>query len=145
MNALQRIRRARIARDIAELDLQRALVQAAQDGVRQVDMAAAAQMAQPSVSTRLAHASRVPQATKGFSGADPYEIAQRYHLGYISEGQLMDELSRWEYLPEPEPEHIFDDGGPNPPGIWDDVVRAHRHKLISDEQYNKLLELDDEA
>lgn len=61
MNALQRIRRARIARDIAELDLQRALVQAAQDGVRQVDMAAAAQMAQPSVSTRLA--TRIAGAT----------------------------------------------------------------------------------
>ncbi|MCG7443385.1 hypothetical protein [Dermabacter vaginalis] len=94
---------------------------------------------------RLANASRVPQATKGFSGADPYEIAQRYHLGYISEEQLLDELSRWEYLPEPEPEQILDDGGPNPPGTWDDVVRAHRHKLISDEQYNRLLALDDEA
>lgn len=145
MNALQEIRRARIARDIAELDLQRALIQAAQSGVRQVDMAVAAQMAQPSVSTRLANASRIPKATKGFSGANPYEIAQRYHLGYISEQQLMDELSRWEYLPEPEPEHILDDGGPNPPGTWDDIVRAHRNELISDEQYNRLLELDDEA
>ena len=80
-------------------------------------------------------------AASGFSGANPYEIAQRYHLGYISEQQLMDELSRWEYLPEPEPEHILDDGGPNPPGTWDDIVRAHRNELISEEQYARLLAL----
>lgn len=102
-------------------------------------------MAQPSVSNHLANSSQVPQVTKGFSGADPYEIVQRYHLGYISEEQLMDELSRWEYAPEPEPEHICDDGGPNPSGTWDDVVRAHRSKFISDEQYKKLLELDCET
>lgn len=80
----------------------------------------------------------------GFSGADPYEIAQRFAVGQLSREQLVEELSRWPYaegglLGEPiETEYKL--------GDWDIyVLPALRHGLLAPGIYEEVLELTDQA
>lgn len=54
---------------------------------------------------------------EGFSGADPYEIIQRYVIGELDRAQLLDELGRWEYTPE-----VYGEWEGYFPGDWQNYV-----------------------
>ena len=65
----------------------------------QVELARGLGLSQPTISDALKTAARVPEPRPGFSGADPYEIAQRYAAGDLTREELVEELSPWEYRP----------------------------------------------
>ena len=70
---------------------------------------------------------------EGFSGADPYEIIQRYVIGELDRAQLLDELGRWEYTPE-----VYGEWEGYFPGDWQNYVEeAHREGLIDDSLYTE--------
>ncbi|WP_051196460.1 hypothetical protein [Jonesia quinghaiensis] len=75
---------------------------------------------------------------EGFSGADPYEICERYAAGLISRDQLVDELTRWEYTPNARTESLVDDLIINKPGSVADLERALRRGLIEAELYEEI-------
>lgn len=86
------------------------------------------------VKQAMVAATQVDDAVEGFSGASPYEIAQRYAAGMLTREQLVDELSRWDYparhVPEPgEP-------GLNVPGSWEDVMAAFYDGLLAEQDYD---------
>lgn len=91
-------------------------------------------IAQPNVSKTLKAAVSAPQLVEGFSGADPYEVAERYSIGELTLFQLVDELLRWDYLPTQRTDG-HDDLVFSVPGSWDDVVRAQSQGLLPMEVY----------
>lgn len=126
-------RQLRSRRDVAARDYLRLL----RDLVKttsQVEIARRLGVTQPSISQALKSAGRVPDPRDGFSGADPYEIAQRYAAGELSREQLVEELSRWEYRPH-DPGDGYD-WTTYEPGEWDETVgRALDDGLLDDATY----------
>lgn len=86
------------------------------------------------VKQAMVAATQVDDAVEGFSGASPYEIAQRYAAGMLTREQLVDELSRWDYPPRDRTDG-WDTLVLGVPGGWDEVSRARRHGLIGDDEY----------
>ncbi|MFZ4840981.1 hypothetical protein [Mycetocola saprophilus] len=84
--------RARIAID--HIDLKRTLVRLTEAGVSQMQLSRALGISQPTISSNLKTAVRIPPVKPGFSGADPYEISQRFAAGELTQAQLLDELLR---------------------------------------------------
>lgn len=75
---------------------------------------------------------------KGFSGAGPYEICQRFAVGQIGRAQLVEELACWEYTPIPQPEWL-EDIVPEPgPASWEEVETAVEDALIDDGVYDEV-------
>jgi hypothetical protein len=64
-------------------------------GRTQAELANALGLTQPSISSALKSAARLADPRPGFSGAGPYEIAQRYAAGELDRERLLYELSRW--------------------------------------------------
>lgn len=56
-------------------------------------------VSRPAVAKMIRGALEMPQRLEGFSGATPYEIAQRYAAGDIDRATAMAELVRWPYTP----------------------------------------------
>lgn len=137
---LTAVRDARLGLKLAELTFKRALIDAAKAGEAQRAIGHAAAISQPAVAQHLAHSGHVRPVPQGFSGADPLEICQRYYLGQITEDRLFDELTRWEYIPDPEPEHLLDEGA-SISGTWNDVLVATNMDYISEEQYARLFDM----
>src|SRR5699024_11883009 len=81
-------------------------------------------VAQPTVQKLLARAEAITMPRQGFSGADPYEICERYAADLISRERVRDELSRWEYTPRVRTADPADDLIVDTPGSIDDVERA---------------------
>lgn len=127
--------------ELDQLDYRRELVRLASLGGTQRQLAEALGISQPSLSSALKTAQKVPPVRPGFSGADPYEVCQRYAVGQLAREQLVDELTRWEYIkPEPVEHGFFDDLRFTTPGSFDDVVRACTSGLIDGELYDILLD-----
>jgi len=63
----------------------------------QSELARALGLTQPSISSALKSAAKVADPRPGFSGASPYEIAQRHTAGELSRERMIDELSRWDH------------------------------------------------
>ena len=80
----------------------------------------------------------------GFSGASPYEVAQRYAAGLLAREQTVDELSRWPYKPQDRTEG-WDDLLLTVPGSFDDVISAADHGLIDDGMYEAILDASSES
>ena len=140
---LTAVRDARLGLKLADLTFKRALIDAAKAGEAQRSIGHAAAISQPAVAQHLANSEHIRPLVEGFSGADPVEICQRYHLGQLTEEQLFDELTRWEYAPEPEAAHTLDEP-PYEPGTWNDVLVATNMDYISEEQYARLLHIMEE-
>lgn len=104
----------------------------------QTDLAQSLGMTQPSISSALKSAAKVPEPREGFSGASAYEIAQRYAAGEIDRDQLVDELTRWEYVPRPQTDG-YDDLLIVPDGTFEEVGQARRNGLIDGETYDVIL------
>lgn len=54
---------------------------------------------QPTVQKLLKCAEHNTMPVEGFSGANPFEICERYVAGYLTREQLIKELSCWNYAP----------------------------------------------
>lgn len=143
--AIGAARRARARRDLGDLDFLRALQAAAVAGASEEEISRALGIPQPSLHGLLRTAEdRAAPIRPGFSGASPYEIAQRFAAGYIDRNRAVEELSRWTYAPdtartaaeaEPDPTPY-----PAPPGSFDDVEHAFFHGLIDRQTYGTVLE-----
>lgn len=98
-------------------------------------------IAQPSVSSALKTAEKIPDVLPGFSGASPYEIAQRYRAGMLTEAQVIDELAWWEYKSVE-----YTDGPPDwnagavTEGTWAEVERACSDGLLEPEVYDAIID-----
>lgn len=134
------VRDARLGRKIAELTFKRALIGAVSAGESQRAVGHAAGISQPAVAQHLANSGQIRPVSEEFSGADPLEICQRYHLGHLTKKQLFDELTRWEYAPDPGPVHSLDEGT-SIPGTWNDVLVATNMEYVSEEQYTRLFQI----
>ena len=83
----------------------------------------------------IAQAHKLAPVPQGFSGASPFELCQRYAIGELTETQLIEQLSRWEYAKLPAT------GVPtiaSVPGSVQDLDRARRRRLISSRLYATL-------
>ncbi len=136
-------RRARTLRrrlDIDQLDYKRELARLATLGGTQRQLSALLGISQPSLSSALKTAEKVAPPVPGFSGSDPFEIAQRYSLGELTRERLIDELTRWEYADSQQTDGnndlLFD-----VPGSFDDVERARDAGLIDGKTYNVILRI----
>lgn len=138
--SIERALRLRARRAVDNLDMLREMRALARSR-SQVELARGLRITQPSVSSALKTAEKVPDVRPGFSGATPYEIAQRYSAGLLTRDQLIDELARWEY------ESVeFTDGpldwntGAVTEGTWGEVARALDDGLLEPEVYDAIID-----
>ncbi len=127
-------------RAVDNLDIQRELRALGQVHL-QVQLAQELRIRQPSVSTALKTAEKVPDVLPGFSGASPYEIAQRYRAGLLTEAQVIDELARWEYNSVEYTDGPLDwNAGAITEGTWAEVARACSDGLLEPEVYDAIID-----
>ena len=131
-------RRLRSRRAVDGLDYLRELRRLSV-AMSQTDLAQSLGVTQPTISAALKSAAKVPDPLEGFSGASAYEIAQRYAAGEIDRDQLVDELTRWEYVPTPHTDGPYDDLLIIPDGTFEEVAQARRDGLIDGETYDEIL------
>ncbi len=125
---------------LGQMDYRRELSRLAGLGGTQRQLAQALGISQPSLSSALKAAQKVPAAREGFAGADPYEICLRYSVGELSCDEVIDQLTRWKYVARKPQEHdYFDDLRFEVPGSIDDVVRAADDGLIDGEVYDRVI------
>lgn len=127
--ALDRVRGTRQGTELATREHRRALRHAEEAGVSQKTLAAVLEVSQPAVAKALKIAREVRDVPAGFSGADPYEIAQRYAAGDIGRSRVIDELRRWNYAPLPAFDPL-DDYAPDVPGSIQGLSAAYHRGLI---------------
>lgn len=134
--------RARLRKEIDDLDYRRSLRILRERGYTQVRIAAWLGIAQPSVTSALKTATKTALPREGFSGASPYEICQRYAAGFLEREQLVDELARWPYAPRgrTNPDLELDDLIVEAPGSWAEVEDASFAGLIDDAIYEEVFE-----
>lgn len=126
--------------NLDQLDYRRELSRLAGLGGTQRQLSKVLGISQPSLSTALKTAQKVPPARTGFSGADPYEVCQRFAVGELTREQLIDELTRWQYATVARRENdYFDDLRFATPGSFDDVGQAFDDGLIDADAYDTVL------
>lgn len=135
---LQRAVDSRRLVEVATLDYRRSIKHLEQQGRTQVEIAHALGVSQPTLSSALKVARKVPETVPGFSGAGPYEICQRYAVGQIARETLVEELARWEYAPAPEPDWLEDIVADPGPGSWFEVRDALHEGLIDAVIYDEV-------
>lgn len=134
--------RARLRKEIDDLDYRRSLRILGERGYAQTRIAAWLGIAQPSVTSALKTARKTALPAEGFSGVSPYEICQRYAAGFLEREQLIDELVRWPYAVRggTDPELELDDLIVEPPGSWGEVEDASFAGLIDGEIYEEIMD-----
>lgn len=137
-------RKARYRRAMADMDYRRSVVRLSRCGESQTAIAGMVGVAQPTVQKVLARAEAITMPRPGFSGADPYEICERYAADLISREQVRDELSRWEYTPRARTADLVDDLIVDTPGSIADVERAMRQGLIDEDLFYEIVEAAEE-
>lgn len=137
------VARARVLRqriELDQIDYRRELNRLSHLGSSQRQVSSALGISQPSLSTALKTAEKVPPARPGFSGASPYEICQRFAIGELTRDQVIDELTRWEYvIPEAVEHDYFDDLRFDTPGSFNEVGQAFDDGLIDGATYELVL------
>lgn len=124
-----------------QLDYRRELVRLASLGGTQRELAHALGISQPSLSTALKTAKLVSPLKLGFSGATPYEVCQRYAVGQLNRDQVVDELTRWDYvIPAKREYDYFDDLRFFTPGSADDLGTALTDGLLDGATYDEVLD-----
>lgn len=129
---------ARYRRDIGELDYRRQVVVMVDSGVSQTAIAKLVGVKQPTIHRLVERARSVVMPREGFSGADPFEICERYAADLITRDQLVDELTRWDYTPRQTTVNELDDLVVNGPGTTADLERALRQGLIDDDLFDEV-------
>lgn len=134
-------RRLRQRVNLDQLDYRRELLRLRALGASQRELSKVLGISQPSLSSAMKTAVKVPPPRPGFSGADPYEVCQRHAVGELTREQLIDELTRWDYATVAVGEHdYFDDLRFSTPGSFGDVAQAFDDGLIDAEAYDAVLE-----
>jgi hypothetical protein len=133
----QNVVRLRQQRDLVDVDYKRELRRLSKRGYSQTRLSQLLHISQPSVFSALQTAEKVRDVVEGFSGADPYEICQRYAAGIIERAQLVDELARWNYAPSPTTDG-YDWLATPEAGTWGDVERANAMGLIDPSVYEEV-------
>ncbi|MGL4340137.1 MAG: hypothetical protein ACRCSP_06925 [Rhodoglobus sp.] len=82
-------------------------------------------------------AATVTMPLDGFSDATPYEICERYSVGFIDRAQLIDELTRYPYVKGGETDG-YDSLIIDPPGTWSEVSDARHRGLIGRDVYSEV-------
>ncbi|MBW4096272.1 MAG: hypothetical protein HIU81_13365 [Acidobacteria bacterium] len=82
---------------------------------------------------------------EGFSGAIPYEIAERYAAGDIDRPEMIRQLSVWPYVKKLDPtEQLATEWKailpPDPPGTFEEVGEAFGKGLIDAEACDDVLD-----
>jgi hypothetical protein len=131
--------RARLRKDIDELDYRRELVLLSKR-YSQRDISKFLGIAQPSVSSALKTAQNLSMPIENFSGATPEEICRRYGAGFLTREQLVDELARFPYVKGGTTDG-YDTLIVDPPGAWSEVADAVRWGLIDDAIYEEVFNL----
>jgi hypothetical protein len=132
-----RVRKLRALQAVAALDESRALRRLTQE-VGAAAVASALDLTEAQLAHRLDEAGAPPSVAAGFSGANAYEIAQRYAVGQLSRDRAVDELSRWPYRPEVPGDGVDWLSGER--GEWSEVERALREGLLDPELYDAVLD-----
>ncbi len=134
VRAVVRLRHRQVVDRLDELRIVRRLA----DTMTQTEIAQVLLISQPAVNKKLRAAARVADLPDGFSGASPYEIAERYVAGQIDRDRLIDELARWPYTPTPKTDGfdwLVEDGA----GTFEEVGRALDDGLLDDDTYDAVL------
>lgn len=131
--SIEQVRRLRHRQAVDRLDELR-LMRRLSETMSQTEPAKALAIGRPAVSSALERAAEVPDVLAGFSGASPYEIAQRYAAGLIDREQLIDELGRFPYAPTPKTDG-YDWLTEDVPNTVGDVLDALDDRLIDDDTY----------
>ncbi|OOP62741.1 hypothetical protein BMF89_08375 [Arthrobacter sp. SRS-W-1-2016] len=146
-HALDLARRALAREDLGRLDYLRALREAVQQGLPQRDIARALHITQSAISQALTKAESrgVKAIPEGFSGASPYEIAERYAAGDIDRSEMIRQLSAWPYVKAPDhTEQLSMEWKailpPDPPGTFEEVGEALDKGLIDGDAYDIILD-----
>lgn len=144
--AITNARRARARRELASKDYIR-YVRAAVETADQRFVARALGVSQPGISQLLTRG--VDPVPEGFSGASPYEIAERFAAGDIDREAMIRELSAWPY-PKNEGAAAAAaewDSTPYPdtPGSFEEVGRAFDEGLIDGDAYDQILDASNEV
>lgn len=129
--------RARLRKEIGELDYRRELRRLKELGYSQRDISKWLGIAQPSVLSALRTAAKVAMPREGFSGATPYEICQRYAAGFLDRENLVDELTRFPYVKGGQTDG-HDSLIVDPAGTWSEVEGAAHQGLIEDDVYEEV-------
>jgi hypothetical protein len=129
--------RARVRKELDELEYRRALLKLSRDGHTQREISGWLGITQPSVQSALQTAQKVPLPVEGFSGANPIEICQRFAAELIGREQLVDELTRFPYA-DRTPTDGYDWLAVQPTATWSEVSRAVRMGLIDDDVYEEV-------
>lgn len=138
--SIERALMLRSRRAVDNLDMLREM-RALAKSRSQVELARGLRITQPSVSSALKTAQKVPDVRDGFSGATPYEIAQRYGAGLLSQADLIDELARWEYESVECSDGPLDwNAGAVTEGTWEEVARALDDGLLEPEVYDAIID-----
>lgn len=139
---VESVRRMRHRQLVDRLDYLRGLRTLAVS-MTQTELAKGLGIAQPSVSSALKSAAKVLDVRPGFSGATPYEIAQRYAAEELTRDEVIDELARWEFAPMPQTDGYdwLTDG--TDVGTWVEVENALHDGLLDGETYDAILDRQD--
>lgn len=135
-STLERARLLRARRAVDRVDYLRS-VRLLAASLRQDELARALGVTQPAISATVKKAREVEDLLKGFSGASPYEIAQRYCAGQLTRAQLVDELSRFPYAPTPRTDGV-DWLVADVPKTVGEVLDALHDGLIDAELYDEV-------
>ncbi|UUL75526.1 helix-turn-helix transcriptional regulator [Pseudarthrobacter sp. Fe7] len=151
-HAIDQARRALAREDLGRLDYIRALREAVQQGLGQREIARALHITQSAISQALtkAESKGVKAIPEGFSGASPYEIAERYAAGDIDRDEMIRQLSAWPYVKSPDhTEQLATEWKailpPDPPGTFEEVGEAFDKGLIDGEAYDIILDASEDA
>ncbi|MEV7574373.1 hypothetical protein AB0P28_14870 [Pseudarthrobacter sp. NPDC089323] len=105
----------------------------------QSGLSRALHVSQPTIHDTVKKASKLAPVKPGFSGASPYEIAQRYAVGEIGRDALIDQLARWDYAPQSRTDG-YDSLLVDPPGTFDEVGKALSDGLLDDATYDAIID-----
>lgn len=135
-----RLVRAKVRRDLADLDYRRKVVDASAGGRKQVEIARATGTTQGNVSHLLSPGKRPTPVLRGFHGATPYEVCQRHAAGQLTDDELVNELGRWPYLDADTRTDGYNSLLVPVSGSFDDVDLALDQGLIPEELYGRIYE-----
>ena len=115
--------------NLQQLDSRRVLKNKIESGMSPQEANESAGFSEEELNTNMQALPGVRPVKPGFSGAGPEEICTRYAIGALTNEQLADELTRWDYNVHAQwnPYHEFRFFMP---GSYDELVMAFYKNLI---------------
>jgi len=96
-------------------------------------------VSQPTIHDTVKKARKLAPVKPGFSGASPYEIAQRFAVGEIGPEDVIDQLARWDYAAQDHTDG-YDSLLVDPAGTFDEVGKALSDGLLDDATYDAIVD-----